>query len=512
MSISVSAFAPRAVSKYRPLLPLLMVWGLLFYTHIYRIPRMYAASCAWDKHDVVIPADEGIEEFRVMIVADPQLIDNHTYPGRNAAAMALSRHTVDSYLYRNFRSLSEVLKPDSVIFLGDLLDNGRSAGDEYYTTQVDRFYKIFQNYAPDHIKELIFSVPGNHDIGWADGVNLASLERFQANFGETNAVLSHNGHDIVMLDTISLSNKKVPQIYDAPRQFLDKFAKVKKDRPRILLTHVPLFRDPKAQCGPMRESASFPIAKGYQYQTVLDKDLSDEILAKVKPDLILSGDDHDYCELYHPYKDQGVNAAAKEITVKSISMAMGINRPAVELITLYNKPVLKEERLSPLMDEEQGPRESDDTTRKVKVLYNQYVCYLPMPYHETIFYGMFAGLNVLALFFWSLFKLRRSLKPAKTEEEKGIQRRTVISNKLSHYLSAVEEEEKRTIDDSVPPPPVRQASWIADPAEFFGVKSLVNDTSRHQLYKRMNLKLVCDQCFVLAVAVLGMYGVAVWFS
>lgn len=51
----------------------------------------------------------------------------------------------------------------------------------------------------------------------------------------------------------------------------------------------------------------------------------------VKPKVIYSGDDHDYCEYWHP---NGV----KEVTVKAFSMASGIDRPGFQLLSLTPPP------------------------------------------------------------------------------------------------------------------------------------------------------------------------------
>lgn len=49
-----------------------------------------------------------------------------------------------------------------------------------------------------------------------------------------------------------------------------------------------------------------------------------------------SGDDHDYCENYHTYRRKGVVTQVREISVKSLSMAMGIKRPGFQLLSLVS--------------------------------------------------------------------------------------------------------------------------------------------------------------------------------
>jgi hypothetical protein len=122
--------------------------------------------------------------------------------------------------------------------------------------------------------------------------------------------------------------------------------------PTILLTHVPLHRPPGTPCGPLRErwpptkppkgqtEPVFPddrnaisVSRGYQYQNVLGEKDSEELIKKVGNVVhAFSGDDHDYCAVTH----SDAQANVPEITVKSISMAMGVSKPGFLLVSLYN--------------------------------------------------------------------------------------------------------------------------------------------------------------------------------
>lgn len=50
--------------------------------------------------------------------------------------------------------------------------------------------------------------------------------------------------------------------------------------------------------------------------------------------IIHSGDDHDYCEHFHPAVTRDSTTPTREVSVKSISMAMGIRRPGFQLLSL----------------------------------------------------------------------------------------------------------------------------------------------------------------------------------
>lgn len=125
--------------------------------------------------------------------------------------------------------------------------------------------------------------------------------------------------------------------------------------PTILLTHVPLYRDEGTPCGPLRERwppskpaddsndtlekdprNAISVTAGYQYQNVLTPTRSNELIEKIgNVEHVFSGDDHDYCEVvHHRYTSRG--GGIREITVKSISWAMGVRKPGFLMLSLWN--------------------------------------------------------------------------------------------------------------------------------------------------------------------------------
>jgi hypothetical protein len=243
-------------------------------------------------------------------------------------------------------------------------------------------------------------LPGNHDLGFASGVTQSVRNRFNAYFGESNRIDIIGNHTFVSVDTVSLSAKGdeggVEDIWKPAADFLDTFEsklgrtasdylRLQKGLhagalykheviqnedlvsatlpnpqlsstdqfPSVLLTHVPLFREPGTPCGPLREhwpptldSRGYPldvddrnaitVARGYQYQNVLSLDTSKELTTAIRNlSYAFSGDDHDYCEvLHHRYPSSG--SGIRETTVKSISWAMGVRRPGIQLLSLWN--------------------------------------------------------------------------------------------------------------------------------------------------------------------------------
>ncbi|KFH43345.1 Cell division control protein-like protein [Hapsidospora chrysogenum ATCC 11550] len=377
----------------------------------------------------------------LIFIADPQLIDPHSYPGRPWPLSSLTTLVTDNYLLRSYRALQTHLSPDSVFFLGDLFDGGREwkpargkfadprfgrqrsgeearwvdtwrrkYGEDYWLREYKRFGDIFLNHFNDggdapgswqRGRKLVASLPGNHDLGFGAQVQVSVRDRFEAFFGDVNRVDVIGNHTIVSVDTVSLSaeaseyrnSHDLSPIYGPVNKFLDNVQATKRkavqedlsawhdidrdlvyhhiveeldrsdldrfphydpgpgaaDLPTILLSHVPLYREAGTPCGPQREHwpptkppagqsepvkpdhrNALSIAAGYQYQNVLSADHSSKLLDKVGNVVhIFSGDDHDYCEVVHA-------GGVREITVKSLSMAMGVPTPGFVMASLYN--------------------------------------------------------------------------------------------------------------------------------------------------------------------------------
>ena len=263
-------------------------------------------------------------------------------------------------------------------------------------------------------RKLITSLPGNHDLGFGNGIRLPVRQRFNAYFGDGNRIDIIGNHSIVSLDTVSLSardqanadaqhpaasdEKAMRSIWQPTQDFLAEARMLKAratkreldlmfgkhenglhlhhvediDDPRahaetilnggnslqlptIVLSHVPLYRDQGTPCGPLREryppsrdaqqgsdgnikddANAIRVAGGFQYQNVLMPAISDQIVEEVgNVEYVFSGDDHDYCDVLHRgYTSR--RGGVREITVKSMSWAMGVRKPGVLLVSLWN--------------------------------------------------------------------------------------------------------------------------------------------------------------------------------
>ncbi|KAF3046505.1 hypothetical protein E8E12_010352 [Didymella heteroderae] len=403
---------------------LVVTWWFVVYWGERGAFNSAVGSCNWDAWE---NWEEGANPHRLVFVADPQLVDPHTYPGRPWPLNPLTMKYTDQYMRRAYSRIQTELYPDTVFFLGDLFDGGREwstrttkspekqyqqYGDSYWMNEYRRFGSIFFEHWGDGGlrprpgqpgRKFISSLPGNHDLGFAKGVQIGVRDRFHAYFGDGNRIDVIGNHTFVSIDSVSLSALGVPSSQDLEELWkptADFLAGAKEQKrkqiqrelriqqglrpypgfqhreveskdlakatlphvndevtefPTILLTHVPLYRAPGTPCGPLREHwpptpppvgqteplehderNAISVSGGYQYQNVMNKEISADIASKIGDiRYAFSGDDHDYCELTHRGYASG-GGGIKEITVKSISWAMGVRHPGFVLVSMWN--------------------------------------------------------------------------------------------------------------------------------------------------------------------------------
>ncbi|KAK8064756.1 hypothetical protein PG994_007394 [Apiospora phragmitis] len=376
-------------------------------------------------HTFMFPQPKGATPHRLVFVADPQIIDPKSYPGRPWPVNPLVMKITDNYMQRSYIQLQKVLQPDTVFFLGDLFDGGREwktargdfsdpewasrhpaderkyvkqwnkwYGQDYWLREYGRFGDIFYKFWPaggyepgpgQRGRKIISSLPGNHDLGFGAEVKVPVRQRFAAFFGESNRVDVVGNHTFVSVDTVSLSadtssmkdKVDLSPIHGPANQFLDGMKAAKRRAAakelrfwRGEVEEVPFehkveelkdadsknlpsldrgggwtgFPDhssysrpkpPKGQTTPVvpdyRNAIS--VSSGFQYQNVLNEEDSVKLVKSVGNVVhAFSGDDHDYCELVHSEEKDNV----REITVKSISMAMGVPTPGFQMLSMWN--------------------------------------------------------------------------------------------------------------------------------------------------------------------------------
>ncbi|AGO13739.1 AaceriAGL131Wp [[Ashbya] aceris (nom. inval.)] len=368
---------------WRYLALLSVLWFVLVHYYERTVVGRTLGQCKWEP----TPWPAGATPHRVAMLADPQIMDEHSYPGRPWIINWVTQQFLDNYHRKNWMYIHAKLNPDSVFFLGDMFDGGREQDQDHWTKEYRRFMKIFEP-RPEIL--TVTSLAGNHDIGFGDSVVESSLHLFTAYFGEPSKAVKVGNHTFVLLDTISLSNNLNPGISALPKAFLESFDVRNQEYPRILLTHVPLWRNVQEQTctGPRESKIPFPAMYGYQYKTLIDSTLTDAILSRIQPEIVFSGDDHDYCQIKHAYQANGKSKNTEEITVKSCAMNMNIKKPAIQLLSLYNPGELIQD--------------PDDPTANLKT-YKTEICYLPNPYKPLKVYTFFYIVSLAVLIWMNIY-------------------------------------------------------------------------------------------------------------
>ena len=143
---------------------------------------------------------------------------------------------------------------------------------------------------------------GNHDVGIKkEWFNPEALSRHINTFGPTNYIRTLGGVDLVVIDAVGLVSPTLSLRQDA-LMFLHSMAAIlpSQRRPRVLMSHIPLFRPDDSLCGPRRDKRVIHQFHGISYQNLIDAETTRLILSSVQPMYVFSGDDHTTCLYHHP--------------------------------------------------------------------------------------------------------------------------------------------------------------------------------------------------------------------
>ena len=197
--------------------------------------------------------------MHVALIGDPQIADTHSY-GHTGTRLAAEMYYGDLYMRRAFRRLQSSLRPDAVLFLGDLFDGGREFPPDRYLqepcrsgphaspadapvrvamctprsaewdAEFARFQTIFRQrpdpsvHVPLAVRHTVggdrggsdgtistaglqtapymLYLAGNHDVGVGHTTVPHARDRFRARFGPTSYAVDLGGVRIVALNTL----------------------------------------------------------------------------------------------------------------------------------------------------------------------------------------------------------------------------------------------------------------------------------------------------------------------
>ncbi|XP_075214748.1 per1-like protein PGAP5 [Lycorma delicatula] len=301
------------------------VISLLFLIFIceYFIYYIVLIQCSWPKlnpkqADHTIPIGEG-KEVRVMLLADTHLLGSR------------KGHWFDKLrrewqMYRTFQTAITLHSPDVVFVLGDVFDEGLWCSDAEFSASVQRFLSMF--HVPADTK--LYTVVGNHDIGFHYGVSPYLQERFSRAFDAPSVrMISVYGNHFVMVNSMAMEgdgcflcrpaelqiNKIVARlrctkgIGKCPKGFSLK----QYSRP-ILLQHFPLYRESDADCNEPDEAPEDEKKQKFRERwECLSREATEMLLDGLKPRVVVTGHTHHGCHRYHAQSN------THEYTVPSFS-------------------------------------------------------------------------------------------------------------------------------------------------------------------------------------------------
>ncbi|OWZ18832.1 Metallophosphoesterase 1 [Phytophthora megakarya] len=252
-------------------------------------------------HALQCRQSQSADTLTVLVVTDVHLL------GKRRRSF-VERLWVDWQIRASARAAVDVHSPQVALILGDQFDEGgRWTADSDWDEYVGRFFQAFGSFLPLKTLYLV----GNHDTAFGRDMRINDLKRYQVAFGAANRIDEMEGHTFVSLNTMALdSDVTSSEVRTEARSFLDSinFNELRaRTRGRvILLTHLPLYREDDLQCGDVRRGETGHVtyeAPEFKYEThhhVLSRELSEELLAKVQPGLVLSGHTHAWCAYQHP--------------------------------------------------------------------------------------------------------------------------------------------------------------------------------------------------------------------
>jgi len=135
----------------------------------------------------------------ILLVADPQIVGNIHEP--SGILGWIQRWDCDRYLSKSYSWALSSYDINTVVFMGDLIDEGSEADDDLFASYAERFHGVY----PDNGKQMIY-IPGDNDIGGegVDPVTINKIDRFDKHFGPVKAVYAaSNNIDIVPVSRLT---------------------------------------------------------------------------------------------------------------------------------------------------------------------------------------------------------------------------------------------------------------------------------------------------------------------
>ncbi|GJJ06641.1 hypothetical protein Clacol_000835 [Clathrus columnatus] len=300
----------RIRSKLVPVHVLKVYWVIAIWWWEYGTFVWDVAWCHW-------PKENALENLHILIIADPQV--PRPFHGWLPTLTWFKSYIINHNLRKSWHA-AKSLRPQVVLFLGDMLRHGSKASD------ID-------------------------ELGRSRAFSARTRSHYEAVFGPANQIKTFGNYTLILLDAPALVEEDYRRhstghqfsewtgISSGSIEFVNALAANRTElKTTLLFTHIPLWRSDGASCGPLREYGNIRRGVGKGYQSLLGKETSNFLLQNLDPSAIFSADDHDYCQHTHKFPmANGSTLVVPEVTLKSFSMATKLHRPGFELLTLSNE-------------------------------------------------------------------------------------------------------------------------------------------------------------------------------
>jgi ethanolamine phosphate phosphodiesterase len=240
-------------------------------------------------------------------------------------------------MQRSFQSAMTLFRPEYVFILGDIFDEGKWVNHREFEDYMQRFRRIFA--VPVDTK--LFTMAGNHDIGFHYATHPYLVNRFDEAFNSSSATLLTIRDNIhfVMINSVTMEGDGCNICENAEYELhaiskrlkcgrgigkCDKVPQLEAGYSKpIVLQHYPMYRESDRSC---REHDSPTIDLYRERWEVLSKESTDLIGELIEPRLAFSGHSHHFCHLTNRLR-------IEEYTVPSFNWRNKMN-PSFLLVTL----------------------------------------------------------------------------------------------------------------------------------------------------------------------------------
>ncbi|KFK35701.1 hypothetical protein AALP_AA4G025800 [Arabis alpina] len=364
---------------------LCLIWAItILYGEMFAfwVPSLF--TCSWPHHNL-LKSDEKFT--KVAIVTDPQLMDKTSFRlSSKTLALEVAQFYTDINMRRSFVQSILPFEPEVVLFLGDYFDGGPFLPEDEWEESLSRFKHVFGMNSEGKVGDVpTFYIPGNHDIGYSRVAShkLDVIDRYEKVFGNRNRRFMIGNVEFISIDAQAIDGNPQKDLALEVWKFVQNVSSDATSHPRVLLTHIPLYRPDQTPCGPHRRASVIDqrFWRHFQdqeviYQNYVSQESSKKLLEMIKPVLVLSGHDHEQCTVTHKSETGSVT----EHTLGTISWQQGNIYPSFMLLSVPNAV-------------NQNSSDLEET------LHTQ-LCFLPCQLYIYMWYLSLFVFTLLALLLW----------------------------------------------------------------------------------------------------------------